>query len=165
MKSYFEKYVKYDKEKGGLIWSCNLGFKIKEGDSVGFLTEKGYVRFGLQGKQYMVHRVVWCLHFGDMPNLQIDHKDRDKTNNRIENLRVVSNSENAQNHIKVRKNNKSSKFLGVSFDKNMKKFRATIVLNGKQELIGYFEDEKEASDAYLKRKKEIHSSFIKERVK
>ena len=75
----------------------------------------------------------------------IDHIDGDKTNDRIENLQILSNQ---QNIAKKRKSTKgSSKYRGVRFDKKMNKFRAGVSKCGKRYNFGYHENEKDAAIA------------------
>ena len=75
----------------------------------------------------------------------IDHIDGDKTNDRIENLQILSNQ---QNLAKKKKNtNGSSKYRGVAFRKDRKKFEARVRKWGKKYNFGCYEDEKEAAIA------------------
>ena len=80
----------------------------KAGAVVDCSSYKGYVRVLVDSKRYFVHHVVWCMFYGKLPSL-IDHINGDKQDNRIENLREVSNQENCANTVKPKKNNK----LGV----------------------------------------------------
>ena len=70
--------------------------KCEKGRVVGTLCHRGYRRFSVLNRKFLVHRVVWFLHHGDWPS-NIDHIDQDKNNNRIENLRPCTMSENKRN--------------------------------------------------------------------
>jgi HNH endonuclease len=60
---------------------------------------KGYLCIGFKGRKLYGHRLIWILHHGKVPDeLQIDHINRDRSDNRIENLRLATGSENGQNH-------------------------------------------------------------------
>ena len=64
----------------------------------GTLGNRGYWQVRLLGERFVQHRIIWELHFGPIPEgMVIDHIDRDKSNNRIENLRCTSQSSNMTN--------------------------------------------------------------------
>ena len=94
-----------------------------------------------------IHRLV-ALHFIPNPeNLrEIDHINQDKANNSISNLRWISRSNNNRNRPK--KQNTSSKFMGVSFHKGAGKYRAEIRINNKHKYIGLYETEEDAGKAW-----------------
>jgi len=74
----------------------------KVGDTVGTLGKDGYLRVSIKwdgiSKTYFVHRIGWCLHYGEDPvGMGLDHINRVKTDNRIENLRRVTQQENLRN--------------------------------------------------------------------
>jgi hypothetical protein len=93
---------------------------------------------------------------------EIDHKDGDGLNNRRENLRPATHSQNMSNRKKFKnKAFKSSKFLGVHWREEVKKFRAYITLNRKRLNIGHFEDEIEAAKKYDEKAKEIFGDFAR----
>lgn len=111
----------------GLRWAINIpykglfggsAFKRRVGDTVGHLhkTRGGYSRWKVkyQQKVYMVHRIIYEMHHGAIPQgMVIDHIDGDSTNNRIENLRIVPQTKNARN-IKKSINNKTGT-TGVTY--------------------------------------------------
>jgi len=76
----------------------------------------------------------------------VDHIDNDKTNNRLDNLQLVTNRENTSKD----RNGYTSQYVGVSWLKNMGKWRAAIQVNGKNKTLGCFDDEYEAHLAYQK---------------
>nr|DAT39326.1 MAG TPA: homing endonuclease [Caudoviricetes sp.] len=87
------------------------------------------------------------MHHGDIPEgLMVDHINLDRSDNRIENLRLVDKSGNMQN----------SKWRGYFWAKREGKWRAAIQLNGKTKHLGYFDCEQAARDAYLAAKSEMH---------
>ena len=93
-----------------------------------------------------IHRLFFYWKYGYLPDL-VDHKDRDKLNNNIENLRELTKSENNKNAEK-RKNGTTSKYKGVSWNKNEKKWEARLKVNGKHLFLGYFNNEDDAGQAY-----------------
>ena len=104
-------------------------------------------------KNFYIHRLIAYAFIPNPENLPcIDHIDRDRTNNSISNLRWVSRSNNNRN--KPKKQNTSSKFMGVYFDKAKGKYVARISINNKQKYIGIYEKEEDAGKAF--------DSYIKE---
>jgi len=111
------------------------GVKNNVGAVAGSIRGKeGRIGVWIQGKQYLLHRLIWIWHYGDIPDkLEVDHYNRDKTDNRIENLRLVTRSVNQHNTGK-----------GVRFrPKNtLNPFEAHIKLDGKTK-SAYFKTEEE----------------------
>lgn len=95
-------------------------------------------------------------------NLQIDHVNGDKLDNRQENLRLCNKQENARNNhgYKFKTKVKSSKYLGVSWHKRDKLWRALIKVNSKQILIGSFKNERHAAMARDIWAKELFGEFV-----
>ena len=143
----------YCPDTGVFYWtvSCN---RLKPGDKAGSVSSRGYVLIKISGKYYRAHRLAWLYVYGEFPKNEIDHKDGDKTNNRIDNLRECTHAQNHQNRVSMPKS--SSKYTGVSWYKNSKKWRAKIVTNGVDKYLGLYESESEAYKAYCKAKFELH---------
>ena len=98
-------------------------------------------------KTFMIARLV-AQHF--LPDwdksLQVDHINGVRTENHVDNLRMVTGSQNGRSFQKVRG---KSKFRGVSFHKRDRRWRACFMdSNGKQKDLGYFDDEEEAARAW-----------------
>jgi hypothetical protein len=112
------------------------------------LTKKGYLQVNLckNGVKSvkLVHRLIYPS-FYPYQNKQIDHKDQNKTNNHIDNLRWVSQTENQHNTQK--RQFCSSKYKGVSWNKNRNKWVAYVNMDRRIHL-GYFNVEEEAGRAY-----------------
>ena len=119
---------------------------------------EGYIRITINKKLYLLHRLIykyfnvdWDITYS--PNKQIDHIDINPLNNKIENLRVVTNSQNSRNQNKQK--NCSSKYIGVYWNKNSNKWIAHIKINCKTTHLGYFDNEDEAGEVYQKKYNEI----------
>tara|TARA_R110000803_G_scaffold198005_1_gene261688 strand:+ start:43 stop:567 length:525 start_codon:yes stop_codon:yes gene_type:complete len=82
----------------------------------------------------------------------VDHIDNNKENDKLYNLQLISNRENCSKDIK----RGSSKYVGVSWHKNLNKWRTSIYIKGKIKHLGYFTDEKEAAQAYQNELKKIN---------
>jgi len=101
--------------------------------------------------QRRVHQAVAFEFIGyDNKNkdLNVDHIDGDKSNNKLTNLRVVTRRTNITKCFRRDQQRLSSPFAGVSWAGNCNKWMSRIEINGKPNLLGYFEIEKDASDAY-----------------
>ena len=99
----------YDPATGKVTWAQDRKTKGgKIGQEVGSLTERGYRRITLRddgiSHTYKLHRIVWALHYGEDPYpLTIDHINKDKTDNRIENLRAVTLTDNLSNRVLIQR--------------------------------------------------------------
>lgn len=140
----------YDDRRGGLVWKVNRG-KAKAGDLAGGLPTDGYPSVRLLGGRYKAHHVVWLLAKGRWPKTILDHKDRDKTNCRIGNLREVSARGNFLNSARM--DGRGAGRIGAVFSNGS--WLSRISINGKRVYLGRFPTEAEASEAYLKAAKRV----------
>lgn len=113
--------LKYDKYTGIFTWLINIK-KIKFGDIAGSITKNGYTQIMIDGKNYKAHRLAWLYVLGKWPENDIDHKDRNKSNNIWENLRDVTRSLNMLN-TGLRIDNTSG-VTGVSYVTSRKMWQA-----------------------------------------
>jgi hypothetical protein len=120
----------------------------------------GYLQVVLSNNKknakYKVHKLVCIAFLGHIPNgmkTVVDHRNGIKTDNRLENLRLVTNRENST--FGFLKKETSSKFTGVSWSKQANKWRAKIMLNGKLKHLGDFKCELPAAFAYNKALKQL----------
>ena len=119
----------------------------------------GYIRIRINKKLYYLHRLIYKYHNEDFDitdsssNNQIDHMNINPLDNKIENLRVVNNSQNQRNQHKLK--NCSSKYRGVSWNKQNNKWNADITINYKTKHLGLFDNEEEAYECYKKKYDEI----------
>lgn len=127
----------------------------KVGDVAGCLNNQGYHRICIDYRDYQAHRLAWLYVHGVWPAHQIDHIDLDRANNRLANLREATKAQNSQNLRDARANSKSG-FLGVSQSKQAGKWRARIMLDGKEYRLGRFASADLAHAAYVQAKRELH---------
>lgn len=105
-------------------------------------------------KNRSIHQMVaesFLNHVSCGYKMVVDHINNDKLDNRVENLRIVTQRSNSSR----RSSEKSSKYVGVHFYKQTGKWRAQIVINKKKHHIGYYESELDAYNAYKQKIKEI----------
>lgn len=128
--------VKYEPETGKFINLVKRG-ALRPGDVIGCPNHKGYVNLMVNGKMYLAHRLAWFFMKGEWATQMIDHVNRNPSDNRWCNLRLVSRSENGMNRTEP-KNNLSGR-KGVCWCKRNGKWFAYIMLNQKQKSLGYYE--------------------------
>lgn len=135
----------YDAVTGILAWKIKPCSSVRIGDAVGSLGGRGYLTTTFRGKQYGVHRLVFVWVHGHFPKDQIDHINHVRNDNRISNLREVSQSENSKNASLSKRN--TSGFLGVGWSKECRKWSANISVDGKLVHLGLFAHKQDAIDA------------------
>jgi hypothetical protein len=150
----------YDPETGALTWRFRLSPNSKLGEPAGQIGAHGYRKIRLDGKYYPASHLAWFHYYGEPPAKLIDHKDRDKGNDRIENLRLATHSENARNRKGTSLSTTGLKGAArFNSPKNAKKFRSTITIDGKRIHLGQFATAEEAHEAYSKKVAELHGEF------
>lgn len=137
-----KQLLNYNAKTGDFYWLESRG-TVKAGTKAGSLDRtSGYHRIRIDKRNYFSHRIAWIYSYGDIPSdMEIDHKDRNKLNNRLSNLRVVTASDNQKN-VGLNKNNTSG-LSGISFYRNSR-YRVTIGSNGVSHYLGTFLDYFEA---------------------
>jgi hypothetical protein len=146
--------LSYDKSTGKFTWLIPQK-KIKVGAMAGGIDKDGYIQIGFKGKLYRAHRLAWYFINGEFPSKDIDHINEIKTDNRIINLRLATQSENRQNVSAAHKDSKSG-FLGVHWCNTKNMWIAKIQVLGKRKYLGSYNTPEAAHLIYLKAKKELH---------
>lgn len=128
----------YDPETGAFTWKVRNGICFP-GDKAGAVNKhRGYEYIGLANRRLLSHRLAWLYVYGEWPEGQIDHINRVKTDNRIANLRLATQSENGQN-TKLSRSNKSG-HKGVIWYKRDQNWRAFLTIEKKVLHLGYFQN-------------------------
>jgi hypothetical protein len=142
-------YKNYAVSSFGNVKNTKTGRILKGRNVCGYLQVVLY-EDGLAKKSYLVHRLVACAFIDNPDDKQcVDHKNNDRTNNNISNLRFATTKENSQNRILS--SNNTSKVKGVSFNKRANKWRAHIRIDGILIHIGYYDDLDDAKTARINR--------------
>jgi len=129
----------YDPETGKV--SGIKGFELQNKN------KSGYNIIGMKNTTCLrAHHYAWYMTYGNVDFWELDHINRDKSDNRISNLRIVNSQEN--------KFNNNAK--GYSWDKSRNKWHSKIHINGKTINLGRFDNEEEARQAYLQAKEKYH---------
>jgi hypothetical protein len=167
---YVRSILDYNPDTGIFVWRERpfKNFKTKKGwDFFNSLyagkqaggEKEDYIVIGLDRKIYPAHVLAWLYEYGIYPDLQVDHVNRIKTDNRISNLRLATNSQNKYN-IGKRSTNTSG-YKGVSLVKKTGKWFAKICVDGKQIGLGHFITPEEAHAAYCAAATKYHGEFAR----
>jgi len=140
----------YDPVTGEIRHAFTKTHNAKKGDLTGCPNSvSGYLYVSIKGRQKRAHRVAWIMSNGPIPDgLHIDHINGDRADNRLVNLRLVTNHDNHKN-VKMMSNNKSG-VTGVYRDSSRRKWVAEIRINRKTVHLGRFDDVLSAKAARAK---------------
>jgi len=137
-----KEILHYNPETGIFTWKIRQArSKVSVGDAAGCKT-KGYTRIKINGKLYSSHRLAWLYVYGVFPVNQLDHINHARSDNRIENLREVTNQENHKNVSKHKRNR--SGVNGIHWNSRDSNWKSGIMSNGKAIFLGNFTDKFEA---------------------
>jgi len=145
----------FEYRDGELLWKVG-GNGRRIGMVAGAVNRDGYRRIKINYKLYAVHRLIWVMH-GNKPAQFVDHINGDQLDNRIENLRAATHSQNCMNR-RQRSDNKSG-IKGVMRKKD--KWYGCVTLNYKVYPAGYFDHKEDAAAAVAKLRKELHGEFAR----
>jgi hypothetical protein len=137
--------VSYDPETGIFRWRVSVG-RAAAGMRAG-ANKAGYRRIKIDGRDYFEHQLAWLYVHGVWPLMHIDHVNRDKSDNRLCNLRLATMTQN-QGNAGARRDNKLG-VKGVDYREKWGKWQARIHKQGKTHRLGSFDTPEEASAAYL----------------
>ena len=141
-------------KSGKLYWLTTQNNFVKAGSQAGCVTPNGYISVMVGGKTIPVHRIVWEMHNGAIPiGMEIDHINHVRSDNDINNLRLVTRKDNMKNKS-ISKNNKSG-CHGVSWYAKSSFWVARITVNGKKLFLGQSKDLAEA----IKLRKEAEITY------
>lgn len=131
---------------------------VPAGKVIGSVGNHGYIQFRIEGKMYLGHRVAFFYMTGRWP-IEVDHRNRLKTDNRWPNLREASKSQNSFN--KPAMSRSKSGIKGVSWNARRCKWYAFIHDGCKQHYLGSFDDQNEAQSAYAEAASKLHGEFAR----
>jgi hypothetical protein len=155
--------LNYDPATGVFTWKAKASKKCVIGRAAGCSTPAGYIRITIDGVPHMAHRLAWqFVHGTEAPSL-IDHRNRVRSDNRIENLRLASDAQNAHNAVWGRPNKEGHR--GIYWNKRLCKWVATIRDgSGKRQHLGCFDDSTMGGQAYAEAKLRRHSFATAETI-
>jgi hypothetical protein len=140
------------RQDGSLIHRHTVQGGKQKGAVAGSPHNAGYRQICIDRKKYLLHRLIWCYHYGEIPN-QIDHINGKRSDNRIENLRECSYSQNHGNK-RINKNNTTG-YKGVFLDKRDGFWFVYVA----HQYVGRSRSIEEAADMYDKAAKKHFGKF------
>jgi HNH endonuclease len=120
----------------------------------------GYITINIDGEFYYAHRLAWFYVYSEWPKGQIDHIDRDRTHNWIANLRQATQQQQSANCC-VKKSNKSGGHKGASLNRNGDRWRARIMVDGREIHLGTFDSPEEAHAVYIDAARKAFGEFAR----
>jgi len=147
----------FDYKDGDLYWKQNVG-KIKAGTKAGSVLNSGYRSIVFNRTRHQAHRLIFLFYWGYLPKY-IDHIDRNRLNNSIDNLRPATKSQNAINKSMDKKN--TSGHRNVYWHKGYKKWRVSLMVRRKTVHIGSFDDLELAALVAAEARKKYHGEFAR----
>lgn len=144
----------FEYKDGKLLWKTSRSNAIVVGQEAGTKNTKGYRRVYFDGKTHAVHRVIWQMFNGEIPDgMQIDHIDGNPLNNKIENLRLATSKQNSLNRAY------KNKAKNVSLCRETGKYKVRIMTLDKRIFLGSFEDFELASFVATEARNKYHGNF------
>jgi hypothetical protein len=132
-------------KKLGYVYEPETGLVKRNGEVRGSKKPDGYILLAYKKYKVYLHRFIWWLVHNEIPN-EIDHINRIKDDNRLENLRNTTHQKNQFN----------TNAKGYHYNKRDKKYYSQIRIEGKPKYLGYYNTEQEARQSYLDAKKIYH---------
>ena len=152
--SRVRELLNYNPITGDLVWKQRTSHRVKVGDVAGYKAATGYLLIGIDGKRRLAHHLAWVLATGEQPSGDVDHINRDRSDNRIANLRCVARTENLLN----------AEHLNATGHKGVMRmpsgrFRAAIHIKRVCTYIGSFDTAEEAGAAYAERHIQLYGKM------
>lgn len=135
---YLKDNFNYDQKTGLFVRTKKTGTNTKIGIPLVWNKGNGYIFFSVQNKLQLAHRMAWLYIYGEIPLMNIDHINGNKSDNRITNLRMANQSQNTANSCLSKLNTSGAK--GVFWLKDAKKWRASVMVNYKFITLGRFDN-------------------------
>jgi hypothetical protein len=144
--------LSYDSATGLFVWRVHLPWSRGHAGNIAGRPmtggrAAGYIRIKIDGRDYLAHRLAWLYVHGVWPSLKLDHKNRNRGDNRFANLRQATDSQNAANRPHTKRN--KTGYKGVSRYKDTDRYQAFIQVSRRNVWLGTFDTAEEAHAAYL----------------
>jgi hypothetical protein len=152
-----DMFLSYNPDTGMFIRKLSTNSKSRAGDYVTVKNDEGYIIVTVMGARLRAHRVAWVWMTGRWPELDIDHINGDRSDNRFLNLRQATRSQNLQN-AGLRLSNKTG-HKGVHFCHERQKYVAQIKINKWPKVLGRFQTLEAAIEARQAAEKEFYGEF------
>lgn len=146
----------YNPRTGVLRWKIRPTNNVAIGSVARCINKLGYKVVRLDRRLFLVHRIVWALHYGAWPEVNLDHKNMDKTDNRIANLRLAPRSHNMAN---TPPQNRNGLPKGCYKLEGRQRWYSRIQIGGKGKFLGGFATVEEAAAAFKRAHQAAHGEF------
>ncbi len=146
----------YDAVTGAFTWKVSRGGKARTGAIAGSLDTRGYRSIEINHKAYKAHRLAWFYQTGNWPVSELDHINRNRDDNRWDNLRLATRSQNMMN---AQHHQPSS--CGTGITRRNRGYQARISIDGKRLTLGTFKTNTEAVAAYAAAADKLHGNFAR----
>jgi hypothetical protein len=153
------KFLSYDPATGIFTRRVGTSWNAPAGSVAGCVRGDGYVLINVMNESFFGHHLAWLYMTGEWPTLFVDHRNTITSDNRWENLREASRTQNAANSGLPRHNTSGVK--GVCWDRRRRKWMAKIKINQRCINIGRFESIEAATAAYTAKAKELFGDFVR----
>ena len=145
-----KEVLNYDPDTGVFTWKVSTSHSVKAGSVAGSTDRDGYIQIRLDRVYYRAHRLAWLHYYGEDPgDLEIDHIEHNRSDNRISKLRLATASQNQRN----------GSWQGIGWHDAKSKWRARIKVSGKSIFLGWFDCPLLARLAYLDARKQYFGEF------
>lgn len=128
-------------------------YRLGQSHPSGRMSSNGYRQICVNGRRYVAHRLAWLYVYGEWPKMQLDHINQNRDDNRIENLREVTNKQNGEN-VRIHSHNITGR-RGVSFIRSRMAWQADIKHYGKTKYLGTFDNIIDAVAARMRAEREL----------
>ena len=142
---YLQSILDYDPETGIFRWKVQRNQNARPGSVAGRTDSHGHIQITVDGTAYGAHRLAWFMMTGELPPLDIDHENRNRSDNRFVNLREATRRQNVHNQPARRTSQTGIK--GVYPHKQSGKYAASLKRTGRPRHIGFFDTVEEAAEA------------------
>lgn len=155
--------LSYDALTGQFTWRVRLSLATPAGSIAGTVYGNGRRYITVKGKRYFASRLAWFYTYGEWPSGQVDHRNLDRLDNRIENLRVATPQQNVANRRANRSNRLGVKGVGMATMRVRKaqRYRARIRVDNKLIHLGYFSTPELANAAYKSAAEKFFGEFAR----
>jgi hypothetical protein len=144
----------FPNERVAKIWNTKWSGKKAGNDH-----KSGFTQISIFNVRFRANKVAVAIVTGKWPSYEVDHKNLNPHDNRWENLRIATRSENGRNRRKQKNN--TTGYKGACYDKSRGKYISIIAVNGVQKNLGRFDTAEQAHEAYCKAAAELHGEFAR----
>lgn len=145
-------------EDGVAYWRERANSQVSAGGRAGWVDRRGYTYIGQRGRSFLLHRLVFLDRHGYLPEM-VDHIDGNPANNRAENLRAATPSQNLRNAKRPKDNTSGVK--NVHWDRRRQRWWVRLRIDGRGVFFGYYDTLEEAAVAAEQARRDSYGEFAR----